>query len=206
MPPSSDNRACCAPGLRRTSRWCGWPAAPGAPADASPARRCASASCASSQLRRSCMASGMGPRPRRSLLSTRACISEAALRVKVMATISSGPVHRGQQRQDAVGQQLGLAGSRRRLHQERARRVQRLGARGVVVGQAFLFRHLGVLVVQVQPQERQGVAVFQVVAAIGHVGPRPRRIRRPAPRSPRASAGGSRARTGRRNTCCPRPA
>ena len=59
-----------------------------------------------------------------------------------------GPVHRGQQRQDAIGQQLGLAGSRRRLHQERARRVQRLGARGVVVGQAFLFRHLGVLVVR----------------------------------------------------------
>ena len=35
--------ACCAPGRRRTSRWCGWPAAPGAPADASPARRCAPA-------------------------------------------------------------------------------------------------------------------------------------------------------------------
>ena len=86
-----------------------------------------------------------------------------------MATISSGRFTVWQ-RQDAVGPAARAAGSRRRLHQERARRVQRLGARGVVVGQAFFFRHLGVLVVQVQPQERQGVAVFQVVATMSHVG------------------------------------
>ncbi|CAM3664326.1 hypothetical protein ACMA110817_23575 [Achromobacter marplatensis] len=50
-------------------------------------------------------------------------------------------VHRGQQGQDAVGQQFGLARPGGGLHQKRTGGVQRVGARGVVLRQAFLFSH-----------------------------------------------------------------
>ena len=64
-----------------------------------------------------------------------------------------GPVHRGSARMRSVNSSVlpDPAGA--------CTRNERDGSpRRVVVGQAFLFRHLGVLVVQVQPQERQGVA------------------------------------------------